>query len=146
MRMGELGLGIRLKSWAVVAALGVLAASGAQAADHNAAKGAEKLAKLLEGRTAGQPIDCIETRKIITTEVFTGTAIVYRLRGSQTLYVNTPTVGADTLSSSNLLQTQGAPQLCEGAPLFGMDNGGRGAGPGYNGGVTLGGFVPYDKP
>lgn len=143
--MGERGLGIRMKSLAVMAVLGALAASGAQAADNNAAKGAEKLAKLLEGRTAGAPIDCIETRKIITTEVFTGTAIVYRLRGSQTLYVNTPTVGAETLSSSNALQTQGSATLCVSAPLMGMDNGGRGAGPSYNGGVTLGAFVPYDK-
>lgn len=133
-------------SWAVAAAVAVLATSGAQAGDNNAARGAEKLAKLLEGRTAGQPIDCIETRKIITTEIFTGAAIVYRLRGGQTLYVNKPTVGAESLSSSNMLQTQGAPQLCEGNPLYGMDNGGRGAGPGYNGGVTLGAFVPYDKP
>jgi hypothetical protein len=144
--MGERGLGIRVRSWAVMAALGVLAASSAQAADNNAAKGAEKLAKLLEGRTAGAPVDCIETRKIITTEIFTGTAIVYRLRGSQTLYVNTPTVGAETLSSSIQLQTQGAPTLCAQAPLLGMDNGGRGAGPGFNGGVTLGTFIPYEKP
>lgn len=139
-------MGIRGKSRAAVAILGVLAASSAQAADNNAAKGAEKLAKLLEGRTAGAPIDCIETRKIITTEIFTGTAIVYRLRGSQTLYVNKPTVGAETLSSSIQLQTQGSPTLCVSAPLLGMDNGGRGAGPGFNGGVTLGAFVPYEKP
>ncbi len=134
------------KSLAVMATLGLLATSSAQAADINAAKGAEKLAKLLEGRTAGAPVDCIETRKIITTEIFTGTAIVYRLRGSQTLYVNTPTVGAETLSSSIQLQTQGSPTLCASAPLLGMDNGGRGAGPGFNGGVTLGSFIPYDKP
>lgn len=136
-------MGIRTKSWAAVVALGLLAASGAQAAD--ASKGEAKLAKLLEGRTAGEPVRCIETRKIITTEVFAGTAVVYRLRGSPTLYVNRPTVGADSLDSSNLLQTQSATELCESNSLYTMDNGGRGAGPGYNGGVTLGAFVPYEK-
>ena len=130
------------KSWAVMVALGLLAAPSAQAED---AKGEAKLAKILEGRTVRAAIPCIEVRKIITTEVVNGTAIVYRLRGSPTLYVNRPTAGVESLNSNNALTIGQAVNLCEGNNLLTGDNGGRGAGPGYNGGVRLGEFVPYVK-
>lgn len=135
-------MGNRTKSLAVTVALGLLAASSAQAAD---AKGEAKLAKLLEGRTALAAVPCIEVRKIITTEVFNGTAIVYRLRGSQTLYVNRPTVGLEGLNSNNAITLGDAVNLCEGNNLLTGDNGGRGAGSNFNGGVQLGEFIPYPK-
>lgn len=122
--------------------MALLVASGAQAKD---AKGEEKLAKLLEGRTVRAAVPCLEVRKIITTEIITGTAIVYRLRGSPTLYVNRPTAGLADLNSNNALMLDQAVNLCEGNNLLTGDNGGRGAGPGYNGGVRLGEFVPYVK-
>lgn len=135
-------MGVWGKSLAVMAAFGVLAATGAQAED---AKGEAKLAKILEGRTVRAGIPCIEVRKIITTEIVNGTAIVYRLRGASTLYVNRPTAGAEGLNSNNALALEQAVTLCEGNNLLTGDNGGRGAGPGFNGGVRLGEFVPYVK-
>lgn len=127
---------------AVAASLGLMTASGAQAEN---AKGEAQLAKMLEGRTAFAAVPCIEVRKIITTEVINGTAIVYRLRGSPTLYVNRPTAGVDGLNSNNSLTVGESVELCEGNNLMTGDNGGRGAGPGYNGAVKLGEFVPYKK-
>ena len=135
-------MGIRGKSLVVMAALGVLAATGAQAED---AKGEAKLAKTLEGRSARAGVPCIDVRKIITTEIFNGTAIVYRLRGSPTLYVNRPTAGVDSLNSNNTLGIEQAVQLCEGMNLMTGDNGGRGGGSAYNGGIQLGEFVPWAK-
>lgn len=135
-------MGKRTKALAVVVGFGLVAASGAQAEN---AKGEEKLAKMLEGRTILAGVPCIEVRKIITTEIINGTAIVYRLRGSPTLYVNRPTAGLEDLNSNNSLTLNQAVNLCEGNNLLTGDNGGRGAGPGYNGGVRLGEFVPYKK-
>ena len=135
-------MGNRTKSLAVMVALGLMAASGAQAEND---KGEAKLAKLLEGRTVRAAIPCIEVRQIITTQVINGTAIVYRLRGSPTLYVNRPTVGAEDLDSNNGLALDQAINLCEGNNLLTRDNGGHGAGPGSNGGIRLGEFVPYVK-
>ncbi|MDP1166112.1 hypothetical protein, partial [Klebsiella pneumoniae] len=76
-----LRVGVAARRMVLVATMALLVASGAQAKD---AKGEEKLAKLLEGRTVRAAVPCLEVRKIITTEIITGTAIVYRLRGSPT--------------------------------------------------------------
>jgi hypothetical protein len=135
-------MGIRGKAVVVMAALGLLAASSAQAEN---AKGEATLAAMLEGRTALASVNCIETRKIITTQVINGTAIVYRLRGSPTLYVNRPTAGVDTLNSNNTMIVGETPSLCEGNNLFTGDNGGRGAAAGYTGSVQLGAFIPWPK-
>lgn len=140
--MGRLRVGKRTTALALLAGLGLAMATSVQAED---VKGEQKLAKILEGRTVRAAIPCIEVRKIITTEVITGTAIVYRLRGSPTLYVNRPTAGLQDLNSNNALMLNQAVNLCEGNNLLTGDNGGRGAGPGYNGGVRLGEFVPYVK-
>jgi hypothetical protein len=133
----------RTKSMAVMVALGVLAASSAQAEN---AKGEARLAKILEGRTVRAGVACIEVRKIVSSQIINGTAIVYRLRGSPTaVYVNRPMAGAEDLDSNNSFSIGQAVNLCEGNNLPTGDNGGRGAGPGSNGGVQLGEFVPYVK-
>ena len=135
-------MGNRTKSWAVMVGVGLLAASSAHAEDP---KGEAKLAKILEGRTLRAGLPCIEVRNIITTQVINGTAIIYRLRGSPTLYVNRPSIGAEDLDSNNSLSLGQAVNLCEGNNLQSGDNGGHGAGPASNGGVRLGEFVPYVK-
>ncbi len=132
------------KVLAVAAGLGLLMASGAQAEN---AKGEAQLAKVLEGREVLAAVPCIEVRKIISTDIINGTAIVYRLRGSPTLYVNRPTAGLNDLNASGSLTIDSdAVKLCEGNNLFAGDNGGRGAAAGYTGGIRLGEFVPYKKP
>lgn len=135
-------MGMRHKVWAVMAAMGALAASGARAEN---VKGEATLAKMLEGRTVLAGVNCLDTRKIITTQIINGTAIVYRLRGSPTLYVNRPTAGLDSLNANNALVVGDTPTLCEGNNLFVGDNGGHGAAAGYTGSVRLGEFIPWAK-
>jgi hypothetical protein len=143
-RHRRLGLGKWGGVLALVAGFGLVTASGASAQN---AKGEEQLAKMLEGREMLAAVPCIEVRKIITTEIINSTAIVYRLRGSPTLYVNKPTAGLNDLNANNSLTVDSdAVKLCEGNNLFAGDNGGRGAAAGYTGGIRLGEFVPYKKP
>lgn len=73
-------------------------------------------------------LPCIEARKLIATEIITGTAIVYRPRGSPPLHVSQPTAGLSDLNSNNALMLNQAVTLCEGKNLLTGDNGGRGAG------------------
>ncbi|WP_340315629.1 hypothetical protein [Rhizorhabdus argentea] len=66
----------------------VALASGASAATSTIQQRADaRMAKLLEGRVAGKPVDCIGLRSIKSTEIVDGTAIVYRGLGD-TIYVN----------------------------------------------------------
>lgn len=105
-------------------------------------KGELSLAKLLEGRTAGQPVRCIDPARAFSTEVFDGTAVVYRMPGGQ-LYVNRPSLGADMLDQDNMLRSRtfGA-RLCQADGVSLID---RGKFPTTVGMVRLGAFVPYGK-
>lgn len=72
--------------------------------------GEEKLAKLLEGREAGKPVNCIPSSQASETRVIDKTAIVYRI--GSTLYVNRPT-NADRLNDDDILVTKlFGSQLC----------------------------------
>lgn len=99
-----------------------------------------RLEKLLQGRMAGKPVDCINSRDIRSTQIIDRTAIVYRV-GSK-LYVNRPRSGASSLDRDDILVTRqfgGTSQLCridmvqliDRAALF------------PTGFVALGEFVPY---
>lgn len=117
-------------------------ASSALAGAPSNEKGELGLAKLLDGRTAGQPVRCIDPARAFSTEVFDGTAVVYRMPGGQ-LYVNRPSLGADMLDQDNMLhsRTFGA-RLCQADGVSLID---RGKFPTTVGMVRLGVFVPYGK-
>jgi hypothetical protein len=51
-----------------------------------------KLAKALEGRVAGEPVDCLTLRDIRSSRVINRTAILYETRGG-VVYVNRPQAG-----------------------------------------------------
>ena len=53
------------------------------------AKGEARLAHMLEGRTAGQPVSCINTARSSDMQVIDGVAVVYD--AGQTIYVARPT-------------------------------------------------------
>ena len=102
--------------------------------------GEAKLAKLLDGRTAGKPVSCINLRDISSSEVIDRTAIVYHV--GSTLYVNRPEIAADALQGDDILVTRTpSTQLCridtvrlvERTSMF------------ERGFVGLGSFVPYTK-
>lgn len=107
-----------------------------------AAKPAEvRLAKALEGRQAGKPVDCIPLHQIQSTEIFERTAILYRV-GSK-LYLNRPTSGVNFLDRNDVLVTDThSSNLCSIDIVRLLDSSSRM----QSGSLGLGKFVPYTKP
>jgi hypothetical protein len=100
-----------------------------------------QLQKLLAGRVAGKPVDCINYSSVSSSQVIHGKAIVYRV-GSR-LYVNEPRSGASTLDEDDVLVTKTfGSQLCSIDTVNLVDRTSRFP----RGFVTLGKFVPYSKP
>lgn len=123
---------------AVVAGLGILATGSAAAARKTPQ---EQLAKALEGRVAGKPVDCIYQQQIQSSQVIDRTAILYRV--GRTLYVNTPKSGKEFLDSTDILVTDThSPQLCSIDIVRLIDQSSRMP----SGSLGLGQFVPYTKP
>ncbi|HUQ13743.1 MAG TPA: hypothetical protein VM055_05645 [Novosphingobium sp.] len=99
-----------------------------------------KLARMLEGRVAGEPRDCIYLPRIRSSRIIDRTAIVYE--DGATLWVNRPDSGASTLDDDDVQVTDvHGSQLCsidvvrlhDRSTFF------------YSGFVGLGEFVPYRK-
>jgi len=127
-------------------ALAALAAStafpvGAASAKQTVAeKGEARLAKLLEGRTAGAPVTCISAMNSNSLQVIDETAVVYD--GGKTIYVARPT-DPRQLGRNDVLviQRTSGSQLCSNDILYTVDQG-----TGFRTGVVfLKEFVPYTK-
>lgn len=123
---------------ASLAALSLIA-TAAQAAPRQTPE--EKLAKALEGREAGKPVDCIYQRDIRSSRIFERTAILYELNNG-TYYLNRPDGGASSLSWGDVLVTDTrSSQLCSIDVVHLYDTH-----PWMQSGfVNLGKFVPYKK-
>jgi hypothetical protein len=98
------------------------------------------LERTLDGRIAGEPVDCIRLGDHLDTEIVQGTAIVWN--EGQTLYVNRPRAGAESLDRSATLVTRAlGPRLCTGDTVSLIDS--------LSGMTTsvvrLGPFVPYRR-
>lgn len=101
----------------------------------------EEMAKALEGRVAGKPVDCIYQQQIQSTQIIDRTAIIYRV--GNTLYVNAPKSGKEFLDSGDILVTDThSPQLCSIDIVRLIDQTSRMS----NGSLGLDKFVPYTKP
>lgn len=99
-----------------------------------------RLDRMLQGRVAGKPVDCINLRDISSSQIIDRTAIVYQV-GSK-LYVNRPRIGASSLDRDDILVTHTSlPQLCSVDTVKLIDR----AGMFPRGFVGLGEFVPYAK-
>lgn len=100
-----------------------------------------KLAKALDGRVAGEPVNCINLRDIQSSQIIDKTAIVYEgPRGI--VYVNTPQSGASSLRDGQVLVTKTiGNQLCSIDVVTLVDSASRM----QDGWVGLGKFVPYTK-
>jgi hypothetical protein len=100
----------------------------------------EKLAGLIEGRVAGEPVDCIQLRDVNSTRIIKGEAIVYEV--GRTLYVNYPTSGKDQMDSWDTLVTRTfTDRLCS-SDVVELKEQPSGM---LSGLVFLGEFVPYRK-
>ncbi len=101
-----------------------------------------KLAKMLDGRVAGAPVNCLQLRDIQSSEIINKTAIVYRGRNG-TLYVNKVDGGAAFLDDDDILVSKTySSQLCSIDIIRLIDRSSRMS----SGSVSLGEFVPYPKP
>jgi hypothetical protein len=99
-----------------------------------------KLAKLLEGRVAGKPQDCIPLSTTRSSQIIDKTAIVYRI--GSTLWVNRPKGGAESLDDDDILVTKTiGSQLCSIDVVELYDRSSHF----YSGFVSLGEFVPYRR-
>jgi hypothetical protein len=118
------------------------AASSALAADRPNPAGEAKLAKRLEGRLPGKPVQCINLRPTEGSEIIDGTAILYNGPGGR-IYVNRPRSGADSLRDDDILLTKTiTAQLCNTDIVTLLEPLSRFP----RGFVNLGDFVPYAKP
>ena len=101
--------------------------------------GDQKLAKLLEGRVAGEPRNCINTRVNTDSQVIDKTAVVYG--HGRTIWVNVPANARDLDSDDALLIRQTGTQLCRQDIVTTFDS----SGGFYTGNLFLGDFVPYTR-
>lgn len=99
-----------------------------------------RLDKMLEGRVAGEPQNCISLSSARSSTIIEGTAIVYR--AGSTLWVNRPKGGADSLDDDDILVTKTiGSQLCSIDAVQLVDRTSHM----YSGFVSLGDFVPYRR-
>ena len=130
-----------MRALLTAASFALLALPGAAMADEKPnPKGEAELAKMLEGRVAGEPVKCLPTHTMDNSTIIDGTAIVYR-SGSK-LYVNRPRSGADQLDDDDILLTKlYGSQLCNIDKVDLIDRSSKM----WSGFVMLGDFVPYQK-
>lgn len=123
----------------IIAAAAIVAVPAVSAAKERLAPEA-KLAKLLEGRVAGKPQNCIPLSTARESQIIENTAIVYRV--GSTLWVNRPEGGASSLDDGDVLVTRlSGSQLCSIDIVELRDRSSLT----YNGFVSLGEFVPYRR-
>lgn len=100
-----------------------------------------RISRILYGRTAGAPTDCINLSDIASSQVVSGTAIIYRMRNG-TMYLNRPESGASFLSRDDILVTDThSSRLCRIDIVRLVDSGSHMP----NGTVGLGHFIPYSR-
>ena len=119
-------------------AIAMLAAPAASE-DKELTKGEIKLAKMLDGREAGEPTSCIRLRPTSNLTVIDGTALVYKQ--GRTLYVNIPRNARSVDDSDTIVTRPFGNNLCRTDIVTTVDrvNGF------YTGNILLGDFVPYKK-
>jgi hypothetical protein len=124
----------------ILLSLAAAATLAAPAAAAPRLHGEAQLAKLLEGRTAGAPVDCIDLSRVYSTEIVDRTAIVYD--SGRTLYVNRPRAGAESLDRGDTMVLKPFDhRLCRIDTIQMYEQGAHF----FTGSVFLGDFVPYTK-
>jgi hypothetical protein len=102
-------------------------------------KGEAKLAKLIDGRVGGKPVDCLVSSQRRNLEVVDRTALVFK--DGDTYYVNRP-AGAEFLSWSDVpvFEIWGG-QLCQMDMVHLHDRSSGMRGPT----LSMGEFIPYKR-
>jgi hypothetical protein len=82
--------------------MGAVLLSATPAWSKPAADGSAALARALDGRVAGEPVDCIRLRSIRGSRIIARTGILYEgIDG--TIYLNRPDSGAESLGRNDVL-------------------------------------------
>lgn len=103
-------------------------------------KGEKKLAKLLEGRVAGEPESCIRDRPERGFQVIDNTAIVYKI--GRTVWVNYTRNPQSLDDNETLVFRRWGSQICKHDIVNTIDR----FGGFYTGNVFLDDFIPYRLP
>jgi hypothetical protein len=120
---------------AAVLAMGASAASAEMLAE----KGEARLAKMLEGRTAGEPVNCVSAIRSNRLRVIEHVGVVYD--AGKTIYVSRPSDPKSLGPWDIPVIERFGSQLCTTDIIRTVDRSG-----GYiTGAVFLGDFVPYTK-
>lgn len=126
-----------MRKMAIAIAGGLALAAGAHAGERPS--GEERLAKMLEGRVAGEPESCISTFPSPQLTVIDGTALVYK-RGN-TLWVNRTDHPHAIDDDDALVTRQFGTRLCNTDIVTTVDRNAMF----YTGNIFLSEFVPYRK-
>jgi len=122
------------------AALALAASAAAAAGSGHNETGEARLARMLEGRTAGAPVSCINTVRSNKMEVIDGVAVVYD--AGRTIYVARPTDPRMLGRNDALVLSRFSPsRLCVQESMKTVDRYDRF----HTGVVFLKDFVPYTK-
>ena len=120
--------------------LGAMSAATAQPREREKLTGEQRVAKLIEGRTAGRPVSCIPAQISDKLQIIDKTAVVYD--GGRTVYVARPRDPSSLNSDDVLVINRFGSQLCKQDVIRTVDR--------YSGFMTgvvfLGDFVPYSAP
>jgi hypothetical protein len=99
-----------------------------------------ELARALQGRVAGAPVQCIDLHRVRSSRIITDTAILYD--AGSVIYVNRPDNGANQLNQWDTMVTRtSTSQLCNVDTVTMVDQASRS----FTGVVFLGDFVPYRR-
>jgi hypothetical protein len=129
-----------MKMTLLILASAAAAFAPAQARSPDPARGEKELAQAIEGRVAGEPVDCIDLQRVRSSRIVNRTAIVYDAGG--TLYVNRPRGGASSLKDWDVMVTRPfGSRLCRVDTIQMYSPGSHMLG----GIVFLGDFVPYTR-
>jgi hypothetical protein len=128
-----------MRNLALVIAAGAALVAGTGLQARERLTGEEKLAKALEGRVAGEPVDCISLTSSRDTQVIDNTAIIYG--SGRTIYVNRPAHPSSLDSDDVMVVNIHGSQLCK-LDVVRMHDRGGGF---YTGFVGLEQFVPYRR-
>ena len=101
--------------------------------------GEQQLAKLLEGRVAGEPVSCIPLHRTSSSRIIDGTAIVYD--SGRTIYVNRPRHPQSLDSDDVMVMRLHSSQLCRLDTVRLHDRSHYS----FSGFVGLEDFVPYTR-
>ncbi len=99
----------------------------------------QQLARILQGRVAGKPVDCVNLQNVRSTQIIDGTAIIYD--AGSTVYVNRPRHAQSLDHWDTLVTNLHSSRLCSIDVVQLYDASSRA----WTGSVFLSDFIPYKR-